>query len=343
MTSNDCENLNNSSKKMKRDMFILLQKEFNKEQNKIKKFENDELIRVEIEKDGEKHYFFNFSSFFDPDEGFLKCLSDLYKRYEEIKKVEDVMPFTDLLCKPFDKIMDILKIKQGDLLFNSLGLIYSCAIGISFGAISSSLIFSGNLFLSGIGIALYAGVLGTQLYEIYKGSNEINKIQILKGEDEELIRNLFAFFGNQVCENLEKCNVFEIVVKESYSLIPGIFYALTDYNTNDPKIFINFWKMNNLPEAKFFKDLSQRQQIIYSKVFELMKNFEDISSFYKQKEKLLREFRQTYKIAKQSADENNELKDKHKKLNQLVKELPYLVQGSEIYKKTLKEIEELSK
>ena len=306
MTSNDCENLNNSSKKMKRDMFILLQKEFNKEQNKIKKFENDELIRVEIEKDGEKHYFFNFSSFFDPDEGFLKCLSDLYKRYEEIKKVEDVMPFTDLLCKPFDKIMDILKIKQGDLLFNSLGLIYSCAIGISFGAISSSLIFSGNLFLSGIGIALYAGVLGTQLYEIYKGSNEINKIQILKGEDEELIRNLFAFFGNQVCENLEKCNVFEIVVKESYSLIPGIFYALTDYNTNDPKIFINFWKMNNLPEAKFFKDLSQRQQIIYSKVFELMKNFQDISSFYKQKEKLFREFRQTYKIAKQSADDSED-------------------------------------
>lgn len=71
--SKDCENLNNPSITMKEDFFITLQKEFNKEKNIIDKFkkENDELIRVEIEKDGKKHYFFNFSSFFDPDHGFL--------------------------------------------------------------------------------------------------------------------------------------------------------------------------------------------------------------------------------------------------------------------------------
>jgi len=343
MSSNDCENLNNPSIKMNGDIFIQLQKEFNKDKNIIKKLENDELIRVEIEKDGDKHYFFNFSSFFDPDEGFLKCLSDLYKRYDEIKQAEDVMPFTALLCKPFDKIMDILKIKPGDLLFDSLGLLYSCVLGISIGAISSSLMFSGNLVLSGIGIILYAGVLGTQVYEIYKSSKEINKIQILNGQDEELIRNLFKFFGSQVSDNLEKCNIFEIVVKESYSLIPGIFYALTDCNKNDQKILINFWKINNLPKAKFFKDLSDRQKNIYSKVFELMRNFEDIKSFYAQKEKLLRKYRKTYAIANKFADENIKLKEKDKKTSLLVKELQSVVPQSERYKEILKELEELHK
>lgn len=341
--SKDCENLNNPRIKMKEDFFIKLQKEFNKEKNIITKLGDDELIRVEIQKDGKKHYFFNFSSFFDPDHGFLKCLSDLYKRYDEIKKIEDVMPFTDLLCRPFDKIMDTLKIKPGDFLFNSLAFIYGCVLGLAIGAISCGLIFSGNFALSGIGIALYVGTLGTQVYEIIKGSKEINKYQILEGEDEELIRNLFRFFGSQVSDNLERCNVLEIVVEESYSLIPGIFYATTNYNKNDPKIFINFWKINNLPKAKFFKDLSERQKNIYSKVFESMKNFTDIKSFYKQNKKIFNQYRETYNRAIKFAEENTNLKENKIKTNLLLKELRSVGSNSERYSKILEELDELNK
>ena len=340
--SKDCENLNNPSIKMTEDFFIKLQKEFNKEKNIITKFENDELIRVEIEKDGKKHYFFNFSSFFDPDHGFLKCLSDLYKRYDEIKKIEDVMPFSELLCRPLDKIMDTLKIKPGDFLFNSLTFIYGCVLGLAIGAISCGLMFSGNIVLSGIGAAIYIGTIGRQIYEIRKGSEEINKYKILDGEDEELIRNLFKFFGSQVSDYLEKCNVLEIVVEESYSLIPGIFYATTDYNKNNPKIFINFWKINNFPKAKFFQDLSERQKNIYSKVFESMKNYVDIRSFCKQNKKIFKEYRETYKRAKKFAEENINLKENKIKTNLLIKELRSVDSNSERYKEILEEIEKLS-
>lgn len=72
---------------------------------------------------------------------------------------------------------------------------------------------SGNIVLSGIGAAIYIGTMGRQIYEIRKGSEEINKYKILNGEDEELIRNLFKFFGSQVSDYLEKCNVLEIVVE----------------------------------------------------------------------------------------------------------------------------------
>ena len=340
--SKDCENLNNPNIKMKEDFFNKLKKEFNKGKNIITKFENDELIRVEIEKDGKKHYFFNFSSFFDPDHGFLKCLSDLYKRYNEIKKIEDVMPFSDLLCKPLDKIMDTLKIKPGDFLFNSLVFIYGCALGLAIGAISCGFMLSGNIVLSGIGAVLYVGTLGRQVYEIIKGSEEINKYKILEGEDEELIRNLFRFFGSHVSNYLEKCNVLEIAVEESYSLIPGIFYATTNYNKNDPKICINFWKINNLPKAKFFKDLSERQKNIYSKVFESMKDFTDIRSFYKENKKIFNQYRETYNRAKKFAEENTNLKENKIKTNLLLKELRSVDSHSERHKEILEELDKLN-
>ena len=66
--------------------------------------------------------------------------------------------------------------------------------------------FSGNIVLSGIGAAIYIGTMGRQIYEIRKGSEEINKYKILNGEDEELIRNLFKFFGS--LDNSISCKLF---------------------------------------------------------------------------------------------------------------------------------------
>ena len=117
---NECVNLNNPKDKMKRNTLDMLIKEFNKESNQLTKFDNDGLFRVESTIDHKKHYYFNFSSFFDPDHGFLKCLSDLYKRYNELKDVNEIMPFTSLICQPLDKIFELLNIKPGDALSDSL-------------------------------------------------------------------------------------------------------------------------------------------------------------------------------------------------------------------------------
>lgn len=244
------------------------------------------------------------------------------------------MPFTELLCRPLDKIMDVLKIKPGDFLFYSLSFIYGCVEGLAIGA----LILSGNCVLCGIGAFLYL----RQMYELINGSKKINKYQILEGEDEELIRNLFQFFGIQVSNYLDNCNVLEIVVEKSYSLIPGIFYAATNFTKNDPKVFINFWKINNLPKAKFFKDLSEKQKNLYSEVFESMKNFTDINSFYKQNKKIFNQYRDTYNRAKKIAEENTNLKENKIKSNQLLKELRSVDPNSERYIKILEELDKLN-
>ena len=182
----ECENLNDPKDKMKRNNLDMLIKEFNKESNQLAKFDNDGLFRVESTIDNKKHYYFNFSCFFDPDHGFLKCLSDLYKRYNEMKDVKEIMPFTSLIYQPLDKIFELLNIKPGDALSDSLAFLYGFAFGILIEKIKNFLVFSGNNYLKIAGYVFYWGVHILNLWELIKGKKEINKYQILEGEDEQL-------------------------------------------------------------------------------------------------------------------------------------------------------------
>ena len=70
-----------------------LKKEFEKEENILVKFNNNEIIRIERKMKGKKHYYFNISGFFDPDKGFIKALLDIYKRYDDIlsQDIKDIM------------------------------------------------------------------------------------------------------------------------------------------------------------------------------------------------------------------------------------------------------------
>ena len=313
----ECENLNNPKDKMKRNNLDMLIKEFNKESNQLAKFDNDGLFRVESTIDNKKHYYFNFSCFFDPDHGFLKCLSDLYKRYNEMKDVKEIMPFTSLIYQPLDKIFELLNIKPGDALSYSLAFIYYWVFGLVIEGICDLLASSFNPYLITASVVFYYGMNYLNLSELYKKTKEINKYQILEEQEEQLFSQLMQFFGSEIGQHLQNCNIIEIIVDESYSLISGIFYAFTESNKKDQKVKINFWKIPKIEKAKFFKDLSQKQQGLYSEVFEKMREYTNIKDYSKGLKEIYNKYRETYKIASQNQDKLKESDEKAKKRKEL--------------------------
>ena len=315
---NECVNLNNPKDKMKRNTLDMLIKEFNKETNQLGKFDNDDaLLRVESTIDHKKHYYFNFSSFFDPDHGFLKCLTDLYKRYNEMKDEKDPMPFTSFICQPLDKIFELLNIKPGDALSYSLAYLYGFSFGFAIGEICNLLVSFGNPCLFTAGVVICCGTIYLNISEFIKGTKAINKYQILKGQDEQLFSQLMQFFGSELGQHLQNCNIIEIIVDESYSLISGILYAFTEQNKKDQKVKINFWKIPNIEKAKFFKDLSQKQQGLYSLVIEKMKEYTDIKDYSKGLKKIYNKYRETYNIALKNKKKLEDSDEKAKKRDKL--------------------------
>ena len=339
----ECENLNNPKDKMKRNNLDMLIKEFNKESNQLAKFDNDGLFRVESTIDNKKHYYFNFSCFFDPDHGFLKCLSDLYKRYNEMKDVKEIMPFTSLIYQPLDKIFELLNIKPGDALSYSLAFIYYWVFGLVIEGISDLLASSFNPYLITASVVFYYGMNYLNLSELYKKTKEINKYQTSEEQEEQLFSQLMKFFGSEIGQHLQNCNIIEIIVDESYSLISGIFYAFTESNKKDQKVKINFWKIPNIEKAKFFKDLSQKQQGLYSKVFEKMKEYTDIKDYSKDLKKIYNKYRETYKIAKENSSNLKRLIEKEKKLKEINSEIDELKANGASSQKIQEKYEELRK
>lgn len=341
---NECVNLNNPKDKMKRNTLDMLIKEFNKETNQLGKFDNDDaLLRVESTIDHKKHYYFNLSSFFDPDHGFLKCLTDLYKRYNEMKDEKDPMPFTSFICQPLDKIFELLNIKPGDALSYSLAYLYGFSFGFAIGEICNLLVSFGNPCLFTAGVVICCGTIYLNISEFIKGTKAINKYQILKGQDEQLFSQLMQFFGSELDQHLQNCNIIEIIVDESYSLISGILYAFTEQNKKDQKVKINFWKIPNIEKAKFFKDLSQKQQGLYSKVFEKMKEYTDIKDYSKDLKKIYNKYRETYKIAKENSSNLKRLIEKEKKLKEINSEIDELKANGASSQKIQEKYEELRK
>ena len=340
---NECENLNNPKDKMKRNTLDMLIKEFNKETNQLAKFDNDGIIRVESTIDHKKHYYFNFSSFLDPKYGFLNCLSDLYKRYNELKDVNEIMPFTSLICQPLEKIFELLNIKPGDFLSYSLAVLYGCAFGFVIGELTCLMLSSGNPYIITAGVGIYCGVNFLSLFEFMKGTKEINKYQILEGQDEQLFSQLMQFFGSEIGQHLENCNIIEIIMDESYSLISGIFYALTGPNKKDQKVKINFWKIPKIEKAKFFKDLSQKQQGVYSEIIEEMKQYKNIKVHYENLKKIYNKYRETYNIALKNSSKLKQLTEKEKKRKEIVSEIDELIANGASSQKIQEKYEELRK
>ena len=208
-----------------------LKKEFEKEENILVKFNNNEIIRIERKMKGKKHYYFNISGFFDPDKGFIKALLDIYKRYDDIlsQDIKDIMPFGCLILQPYEKIVEYLKIKPGGKLDYSLGILYSFVTGIGLGTLFSIIITRVNLPLGCAVTGLYIIV---SIWEIYKGLKEESKIKNIKIQHDIFITKILQLFGESFSNEITNDNnVIEIIIDEEYEnllvgLVHGIIYKI---------------------------------------------------------------------------------------------------------------------
>ena len=289
-----------------------LNSEFNKEKNIVGKLPDiGELIRVEDKSNGWKHYYFNIEGFFDPDIGFLKVLVDIYQRYNEIKlDAKEIMPFSSLIFQPLDKIQEILEIKPGSFLDYSLGILYSFVIS---GAINLTMVLVTTRIHPIAGLAVGAAAVGIFAYEAYKGFKEIKREKFIRDETNLLITKILGLFGDGCDKYLTTCNIIEIKIDESFnSLIDGLF----NYNSKN-KVIINFWKLSDITKAKEFHNLSEKNQKIYSVIFEKMREFKNDKDFYEIYDYLGKKYRETYKRSKSVVEDNSKYKLKEQKRKEI--------------------------
>ena len=285
-------------------------KEFEKEKNeKGQMSDNEKFISFEKVEDGKKHYYFNVSAFFDPDKGFLRCFIDIYKRYKEIKKVEEIMPFACLILRPLDEIVKTLKIKPGSYLDYSLAILYS--IGFSLCVTGLTVLLASRIHPVA-GIAFYAGVCIRMLYEDYKGTKELGKINKLEKEDEMLISRIFNLFSSVIGDKICEANVIEIIIDEQYKfLLQALVNEFLKKTKYEEKVKIKLWYIPEINKAKKLKDFSEMHQTFISGIIEEMKKCKDDKSFYENYRKFSDKYRETYKKVEAQKEKMRELERKY--------------------------------
>ncbi len=309
-------------------------KEFGKEKNIFgNKSELDVLIKVEKVVDGKKHYYFNIAAFFDPDKGFLKCFSDIYKRYEEIKNtnIDEIMPFGSLIFRPYEEIQKILHVAPGSYLDYSLALFYS--VGFSM-IITGATIFLASRIHPVVGGVFYLGVFLRLLYEDYKGDKEIAKIKKFEKENEFLVGKILELFSSLLNNNkIFKANIIEIIVDESYSnlmqaLVSEVIIKYVDSSKAKEKVKIKLWNIPEINKAKRIEEFPDLKKEFISYIIEEMSKIKDDEKIYKVFDELGKKYRETYKnsqnLIKKNQElekENKEIKSKMKKLHEEIEEL----------------------
>jgi hypothetical protein len=313
-------------------------REFDKEKNILGYMsDTDVLIRIEKKVEGKRHYYFNIAAFFDPDRGFLKCFSDLYERYKEIKNLnpDDIMPFASLISSPLEKIQEKLKIVPGSFLDYSLTLFYSIGFGF---AVNAGIFLLARIHPLLGGVA-YCGFVFTLLYEIYKGGKEIKKIEILKKEDEILVSRIFDLFSSVIKDKILDANVIEIVIDESYqnflqAIVTELFIENIDNKYDKEKVKIKLWNIPEIKKAKRIKEFPDLHQKFICGIIEEIKKCKDKNIYtnyikfgekYRETYKKMEDFKNQYKHLENEKinleKENNELKIKKDKIKILYDEL----------------------
>ena len=301
-------------------------KEFGKEKNIFgNKSELDVLIKVEKVVDGKKHYYFNIAAFFDPDKGFLKCFSDIYKRYEEIRNLnpDEIMPFGSLIFRPLEEIQKILNIVPGSYLDYSLALFYS--IGFSM-IITSVSIFLASRIHPVIGGAFYLGIFLKLLYEDYKGAKEIAKIKKVENESEFLVGKILELFSSLLNNKIFKANIIEIVVDESYNnlmqaLVSEAIIKYVDSSKAKEKVKIKLWNIPEINKAKRIEEFPDLQKAFISNIIEEMSKIKDDDKIYKVYDEIGKKYRETYKNSQNLIKKNQELEKEFKEIKSKVKKL----------------------
>lgn len=333
-------NSKGKEEKEEKEMIDWLVKEFEKEENILDKFYNNEIIRIEKTFEGKKHFFFNITGFFDPDKGFIKALMDIYKRYEDVvsQDIKNIMPFGCFILQPYEKIVEILGIRPGGDLDFSLGIIYSFVSGVGIGTILSLITTRVNL---PIGCALTGLFIIRSIYEIYKCEKEMNKIKKIEIQHDIFITKILKVFGNHFSNDITNDNnVIEIIIDENYeNLLVGLIKGIL-YNGNEEKnkVIIKFRNIPGLKNAKKFNELSRTQYEIYSTIIEEMKKCKNDNSFYDIYNALGDKYRKTFQICKKNIEEKKKLKAKNKDLENINKDLQSQINEKDEELKKLREI-----
>ena len=311
----------NSDYVMKQDEINDLKSEFNKDKNIMGKIPDiGELLRAEIIKGGKKHFYFNIPGFFDPDRGFLKCLTEIYQRYIEIKDktIKDLMPFTILMQQPFEKIMKYLKITPGTFLHQSLSILYGFVFGFGIGVLAYGLYLINPVVGS---IVAGAAVVGSAIeyYELYKANEHYKYKEYLYNQGILLISKIKELFKKDYNRLLTECdcNIIEIIVDESFnSILDGIF------NFDEKKknsIIVNYWNIPEIVKAKRIKDFPENIKGMYSYIIDNLQFCSDTEEFLAMYEELNRKYHQTYQDSKKVIVKANKLDEINKILDEIEK------------------------
>ena len=236
------------------------------------------------------------------------------------------MPFSSLIVQPYEVIQEYLKIKPGSYLDFSLSLLYSFIIA---GVIDLGVVLAATTInpIVGIGIGtIFVGVFAYELYKGLKGSDKaiyLKKKKMIEDEGKFLFNRIIDLFGD-FNRFLEKCNVIEFRVDESFnSIVDGIF----NYSPNK-KVKVIFWNIPGIPKARTIRNFPEKQRQMYSVVIKNMSQFKDSGE---------NDFNEIYENIKK--DYNNI----YKEANTVINDLEIYKKKEEKRKEIFSEIDELSK
>ena len=300
---------------MNENLVNWLIKEFGKDDNRVSRAPGAGfLIKVVKEFGGQKHYYFNIPAFFDPDQGFIMCLFQMYQQY--LKKIKEVdsdkfITFLDLLSRPFEYVLSFLGWEKDSRGLAILRNLYSMALGISIGVGIGIL----ATFLSRVhpllGVATYAIFLIVEIRALSK----LKALQKIEENGNQLFSIIFNYFKSpNFIEILKEINIIEIAIDEkSNSLLSGFF---------NKGVKINYW---NLPieNAKTLNELDERTKNFYCEIVLSMKDVEIKNALYRI-ETIKRKYDDSYNNGKKNLKDINYCKEELIKLSQTMPNNPHV-------------------
>ena len=294
---------------MNENLVNWLIKEFGKDDNIVSRAPGAGfLIKVVKNFGGQKHYYFNIPAFFDPDQGFIICLIEIYKQYlKKIKEVESdkFITFVDLLSRPFGFIISFLGWEKNTRGLEILRNLYAMALGIGIGVGITAL----SSFLSRVhpllGVATYTIFLIVEIRSL----NKLKALEKIEENGNKLFSIIFNYFNSSnPIGLLKEINIIEIAIDEKYdSLLSGFF---------NKGVQINYWKLP-IENAKTFKELDDRSKNFYCEIVLSMKD-DKIKNFLIKIEEIKKKYDEAYIRGEQNLEELKKFykKEKFLKLNQ---------------------------
>ena len=290
-------------------------KEFGKDDNRVSRAPGAGfLIKVVKEFGGQKHYYFNIPAFFDPDQGFIMCLFQMYQQY--LKKIKEVnsdkfITFVDLLSRPFEFVLSFLGWENDSRGLAILRNLYSMALGIGLGIGINALALYLSRFHPLLGVATIAIFVIADIRALCK----IKALEKIEENGNKLFSIIFNNFKSpNFIEILKEINIIEIAIDEkSDSLLSGFF---------NKGVKINYW---NLPieNAKTLNELDERTNNFYCEIVLSMKEVEIKNALYRI-ETIKRKYDDSYNKGKKNLEDINYCKEELIKLNQTMPNNPQI-------------------